>query len=260
MERIQHLINQLTKQQAKGESISELLNTVQMLQQQLILKQKSRAAENFKAAVVMPGNTALHPEGKWEETEAVPGLSIPESDRRFMPADNLRAPNPLVATAQNLPPEPVRSEPLPVKQKVEALPIQTVTPPQVFPAYDDEEIPTLSPQRAKEKELHEVLAETKGSLNDSLKAERKELGNAFKEAPIKDLRKGIGVNDKFVFISELFRGDDIMYERSIKTINEFRILPEAEYWINRELKVKLGWNDAKDTVQHFYAIVRRRFS
>lgn len=248
------------KQQGRGETVSELLNTVQMLQQELILKQKKGAAENFKAAVVMPGNTALHPQGKWEETEAIPVSPIPESDRRFMPSDNPVAAIPLMATTQKLSPEPVLTDPLPVKQKAEALPIQTLSPPPAFPAYDEEEIPTLSPQRVKEKELHEVLAEAKGSLNDSLKAERKELGNAFKEAPIKDLRKGIGVNDKFVFISELFRGDDIMYERSIKTINEFRILPEAEYWINRELKVKLGWNDAKDTVQHFYAIVRRRFS
>jgi len=31
-----------------------------------------------------------------------------------------------------------------------------------------------------------------------------------------------------------------MYERSIKTINGFRILPEAEYWMERELKSSLG--------------------
>jgi hypothetical protein len=86
------------------------------------------------------------------------------------------------------------------------------------------------------------------------------LAHVLKDAPIKDLRKGIGVNDKFLFINELFRGDEAMYERSIKTINSFHILPEAEYWINRELKVKLGWNDNKDTVQYFYQVVRRRFA
>jgi len=74
------------------------------------------------------------------------------------------------------------------------------------------------------------------------------------------LRKGIGINDRFTFVRELFRGDDAMYERSIKTINGFGILSEAEYWINRELKFKLGWNDSKETVQHFYHLVRRRFS
>ena len=37
-----------------------------------------------------------------------------------------------------------------------------------------------------------------------------------------------------------------MYERSIKTINNFRILPEAEYWMERELKIKLGWDDSRE--------------
>jgi len=84
--------------------------------------------------------------------------------------------------------------------------------------------------------------------------------HTLKDAPIKDLRKGIGINDRFTFVNELFRGDDAMYERSIKTINGFHILSEAEYWINRELKFKLGWNDSKEVVQHFYQLVRRRFS
>jgi hypothetical protein len=58
----------------------------------------------------------------------------------------------------------------------------------------------------------------------------------------------------------LFRGDEPMYERSIKTINSFNIYPEAEYWMNRELKIKLGWDDTKEIVKHFYQLVKRRFA
>jgi CDP-glycerol glycerophosphotransferase (TagB/SpsB family) len=121
------------------------------------------------------------------------------------------------------------------------------------------EAPTLAQQRV-HKEVNEIIANNKESLNDKLKQEKKEIAHILKDSPVKDLRKAIGVNDKFVFISELFRGDEAMYERSIKTINTFHILPEAEYWMNRELKVKLGWNDTNETVQHFYQLVRRRFS
>jgi hypothetical protein len=63
-----------------------------------------------------------------------------------------------------------------------------------------------------------------------------------------------------VFLSELFRGDETMYERSIKTINNFRIYPEAEYWIERELKVKLGWDENKEAVKVFRKLIKRRFS
>jgi hypothetical protein len=77
---------------------------------------------------------------------------------------------------------------------------------------------------------------------------------------IRDLKKAIGINDRFLYINELFRGDENMYERSIKTINGFSILPEAEYWIQRELKVKIGWNQDSETVKQFDQLVKRRFT
>jgi len=121
------------------------------------------------------------------------------------------------------------------------------------------EIPTLSHQNSV-KELNDVMASKDFSLNDKLKEEVKEVAHLLNDSPVRDLRRAIGINDRFVFISELFRGDEVMYERSIKTINSFRIFPEAEYWIERELKVKLGWDEGKETTRHFYQLVKRRFS
>jgi hypothetical protein len=122
------------------------------------------------------------------------------------------------------------------------------------------EIPTLSHQPGNQ-EINDLIGNNNTSINDKLKSgSQAELGSVLKGTPVKELRKAIGVNDRFVFINELFRGDEPMYERSIKTINNFRILPEAEYWMERELKIKLGWDDSRDIVQHFYQLVRRRFS
>ena len=98
------------------------------------------------------------------------------------------------------------------------------------------------------------------SINDKLKQASIQLGDTITDTPIRDLKKAIGVNDRFLFISELFRGDEAMYERSIKTINSFSILPEAEYWIQRELKVKIGWSEINDVVKQFNQLVKRRFS
>ena len=120
------------------------------------------------------------------------------------------------------------------------------------------EIPTFS-QHKIPKEVNEIVG-SQESLNDRLKENKTELMHSLKDSPIRDLRKGIGINDRFVFISELFRGDEPMYERSIKTINSFNIYPEAEYWMNRELMIKLGWDDTRDIVKHFYQLVRRRFA
>jgi hypothetical protein len=121
------------------------------------------------------------------------------------------------------------------------------------------EIPTLSHQPGN-REINDFIGSS-ASINDKLKSgSAVELGTILKASPVKELRKAIGVNDRFVFINELFRGDEPMYERSIKTINNFRILPEAEYWMERELKIKLGWDDSREIVQHFYQLVKRRFS
>jgi len=122
-----------------------------------------------------------------------------------------------------------------------------------------QEIPTFAQQQLS-RELNDVIGSNGTSLNDQLREEKTEVAHLLKETPIRDLKKGIGVNDRFVFLNELFRGDEAMYERSLKTINSFRILPEAEYWINRELKIKLGWDDNLHTTQQFYQLVRRRFS
>lgn len=128
-----------------------------------------------------------------------------------------------------------------------------------------EDIPTLTHQQSNAEEIskqevnHVVKGEQHDSLNDRLKESKTELFDSLKDAPIRDLKKAIGINDKFLFVNELFRGDDTMYERSIKTINGFSIYPEAEYWIKRELKLKLGWDDRNEVVKQFDQLIKRRF-
>lgn len=275
MERIQVLIEKLAEQSRRGESPAQLLITVQLLQQELVNAQaNARGTGSSKVAVVMPSRPTYHeprsvveqPQPKREE----PVVLKPEPEPAPVEAKEVYE---LKLAEDALEPmeeegaeeEPKRDEYVLRKPFVEepATKEEERKPaphPQTFLPFDaGEETPTLL-RHNKEKDLNEVIGEQKESLNDRLKQEKTEVAHVLKDTPIKDLRKGIGINDKFLFVNELFRGDEAMYERSIKTINSFHILPEAEYWINRELKFKLGWNDNKDTVQHFYHLVRRRFS
>ena len=121
-----------------------------------------------------------------------------------------------------------------------------------------DEIPTLAHQK-EVYELNDVHIDG-DSLNDKLKEEKTELASTIKNDPVHDLRKAVGINDRYRFINELFRGDEDMYERSIKTINSFGSLAEAESWIQRELKVKIGWVDTNATVKDFDQVIKRRFS
>ena len=109
-------------------------------------------------------------------------------------------------------------------------------------------------------ELNDVMINEEFSINDQLKQNEPEVAQGFNETPIRDLKKAIGINDRYLFINELFKGDELMYERSLKTINGFNIFPEAQYWIERELKLKLGWNVKSIPAEHFDQLVKRRFS
>ena len=109
-------------------------------------------------------------------------------------------------------------------------------------------------------ELKDTLTTDELTINDQLKDDHAEINHTIKLEPVKDIKRAFNINEKYVFINELFRGDDAMFERSLKTINAFQIYPEAQYWIQRELKVKLGWNDNSTTVQHFDTLVKRRFA
>jgi hypothetical protein len=110
------------------------------------------------------------------------------------------------------------------------------------------------------KELNQKVAQNIPSLNDRLRQTQSEIGDRFNDMPVKDLRQAIGINDKFQFIQELFRGDVDTYERSVKTINEMHSIQDAEYWIERELKIRQGWVDDNSVVRQFYALVKKRFS
>ena len=272
MERIQVLIDKLTEQKARNDNAAQMLITVQLLQNELLqLHQKNLSIGTPKVSVIMPVSV-MNQAGTGEKVETI--KQPPQVRQTAMQPVDL--PKPSVEIIKSL--EPVAVEFL--ENKIIESPKETITQPKPIteirkPREEKQKIPsshlTYLPfdamaetptllQQKPPKELHESLTSQKESLNDTLKEEKRELGHKLKDAPIKDLRKGIGINDKFSFVSELFRGDEDMYERSIKTINSFHILPEAEYWMNRELKVKLGWNDNKELVQHFYQLVRRRFS
>lgn len=110
-------------------------------------------------------------------------------------------------------------------------------------------------------ELHETFPiTTVHDINEKLKENKVELASLLNTTPLADLRNAVGINDRFVFIQELFNADETMYERCIKTINAYTTYGEAASWIQRELKVKLGWKENSESVLHFDQLVKRRFS
>ena len=226
MERIEVLISKLNEQFKQKASPEQLLFTVQLLQNELVANQQNKKSfGTSKVSVLMP--TVMNVDSSQYEKYA-PRPAEPSTPVAAELKEKVLVENESVSIVQ------------------ENGQLDMVFDPLV-------EIPTLS---------HQIKSKQDGqpSINDRLKQGKAELVEVLKETPIKDLRKAIGINDRFVFINDLFRGDEVMYERSIKTINSFNIYPEAEYWISRELKIKLGWDNELPIVAQFDHLVKRRFS
>jgi hypothetical protein len=277
MERLKELISQL-KEQFEGKAApSQMLLTTQLLEAELrVLAAGPARAVPTKITVMMPSAAKIVAAPFPPQPEA-PLTTLSSTDNPAAPAINVApvsAPAPTAisngapvangAPATNGTPVAAMSNSVPaaVSNAVPA-PARSKEPERGTWPFDPlAEKPTdrftLS---QKSREINDIIGGGNGSsLNEKLKSDIVELKSALNDTPVRDLRKAIGVNDRYVFINQLFRGDEVMYERSIKTINGFRILPEAEYWMERELKVKLGWDENREATRHFYQLVKRRFS
>lgn len=257
MERIQALIDKLYQQKQQNCNPAQLLFTVQLLQSELLkLQQKNGTLGTAKVAVTLPVNMNFS-----EEISGSTAAEAAEEIKEAVIEEKIEVPEPVYSPAFQQKEYALRRPAVTEEMVEEPVSRYAPQPQQVLnPAFASTvETPTLAQYQPK-KEVNETIAEKKESLNDRLKQDKTEVAHVLKDAPIKDLRKGIGINDRFNFVRELFRGDEAFYERSIKTINSFHIFSEAEYWINRELKYKIGWDEDKEAVKHFYQLVRRRFS
>lgn len=237
MERIGVLITKLQELYQEDASPDQIIHVVQMLQTELLLlKQQQTILPRKKIAVMMPGGVPLKVETQPLEETKNQTEAKPAKQTQII-FDDFDAD---VVT-------PAKSRDMPREKDGAGSKFNVL-----------EDVPTLAHQ-PKAKELNEVMGTTELSLNERLNVKKKELGEKLKEEPLKDIKKAIGINDRYTFITELFRGDEPMYERSLKTINHFTIYPEAEFWILRELKLKLGWKEEHPAVKQFDQLVRRRF-
>ena len=99
------------------------------------------------------------------------------------------------------------------------------------------------------------------SLNDLFNERREDhsISSQYQHAKVGDLTKAISINDKFIYIKELFhnRGED--FSASIKLLNECKNMDEA-FDCLEELKQKFFWDSKSDAYLSFCDLLRRKYS
>lgn len=99
------------------------------------------------------------------------------------------------------------------------------------------------------------------SLNDQFtgQKETESLAQKLGKKPIADLPDAIGLNQKFLFMNDLFEGENNLYKEAIKALNGFASYFEADEFMN-VLSSRHNWDSTSKSVKDFVDLVERRYS
>ena len=212
---------------------------------------------------------ALENAGK--ESEHVPE---PETEQKTMPAvdkiaEEIRQKEEVIEekqtvevaeTEQEKPVEEIKEE-----VKTDETPVTEEIP--VAPAKEEpvEEKPepvvkTEQPVDPPKTTLDLFSAASKETLGETLKpSEKPAIADSLQKSGINDLREAIGINDKFLFVNELFNGDLEQYNKVIDELNSFSGLSGAQTYL-AELQVQYQWTENSPAFQKLNSLLERKFA
>jgi hypothetical protein len=93
--------------------------------------------------------------------------------------------------------------------------------------------------------LNEALAQYNNRLDISTKLQSR---------PLQDISTAIGINEKFLFIKELFNDNAVLYQNTIDKLNNFANFNEAIQFIDEFFE----WDFDNEQVQKLLELVHRR--
>jgi hypothetical protein len=139
------------------------------------------------------------------------------------------------------PEPPIEKEPeVPVKMEPE---VPVKIEPEVSVTVAKEEVLTIN------QKISSQLGDKAGARTDQ-----------FIGTPISDLKAAITLNDKLLYIKDLFNGYNLAYSEAIEILNRFNSIDEATRFLNTNYVVKNNWESKPGTTEKFYALLQRRYA
>lgn len=77
---------------------------------------------------------------------------------------------------------------------------------------------------------------------------------------VTDLKSAVSLNDKLLFIKDLFNGYSLAYSEALELLNRLSDFAEADAFLQSNYALKNGWAEKPQTVDKFYVLLRKRFS
>ena len=76
---------------------------------------------------------------------------------------------------------------------------------------------------------------------------------------VSDIKSAISLNDKLLFIKDLFNGYSLAYSEAIELLNRYDDFSAADSFLKTNYAAKNNWADKPETVDKLYAVLRKRF-
>jgi hypothetical protein len=137
-------------------------------------------------------------------------------------------------------PEP-KPEP-PIAAKEEKQPEKEAPEPKVVKEHVKQDIPTINERMSAQ------LGERNG-ISENINLQ-----------PISDLKAANNMNDKLLYVKDLFNGYSLAYSEAIEILNRFSSFEEADTFLKKNYVAKNNWDGKPETTDKFYSILRRRYA
>ncbi len=212
---------------------------------------------------IAPELAASNTQGASIAAEPAPAVvaetpSVEEPQKEFAKAEDAgivstpKTPDPVIATNVALPSE---------------------NPPVVGPKVDllqerqKDFVPTVRKIGLKSPDPEPVVAEPKKeslfdkatSLYDKItKPAEKTVAGQVSRQPISNIKAAIGINEKFLYLKELFKNNVNDYNEALEKLNNFDSYTDAEDFF-QELKGKYSWNPESKSFQGLAELLNRRY-
>ncbi|AWV97888.1 hypothetical protein [Arcticibacterium luteifluviistationis] len=144
----------------------------------------------------------------------------------------------------------VEPTPIPTPSPVTVQRVETVAPPQ-----------TIKTAKKEPMSLNDRLLNGNKTLNDSKESAKvANLLDSHSKSKINSLKSGVSLNQRFLFINNLFASNQDNYNRSMETLDACGSLTEAMNYTNHELAIKYQWDSNSAEAEEFYALIERKFN
>lgn len=165
--------------------------------------------------------------------------------------EELKKPSKTSETKQEVEIDLIKPE---IKKEIE--PVRKIT------IVDEEKPKKVQEKQKKQESSSEIMADkfhSKTYMHDSFtkgNPDKQDVSSKMKSKPITDINSAIGLNDKFVYVRELFNGNKDQFVETIQLLNNFDTFENALGYLKENFK----WDYKEPIVVKLIELVRRKYT